>query len=242
MNWTPEAEARLRDYLARPDYVIPKGIGTRDAACSIGAINLSLRDSLTSDIPSCMSDIIGTWIISVQDAMPDEIRNAQEWRDLLPLAAGTGRLHETERMVIVLEWMWDTVLRQFRRYADEAGFQGEWRRMLEKRTQDAVIVAFSAAEDAKIRATVLPSEMDSSSARKYQIGKAGELAGLVVSYTFQSLPRGRLQHVVSAADWLSMFGLEGRVEWIARWTMMDPVGLLRRLINRDHETRHDIDV
>ena len=36
-QWTPEAAAKLRAYLARDGYEIPAGLGTEEAACSIGA-------------------------------------------------------------------------------------------------------------------------------------------------------------------------------------------------------------
>ena len=75
---------------------IPSGLGTAEEACSIAAINLALTGELTDHIPDCMSLVIGKWIIVVQDAVPDELRNSAEWRRLLPLAAGTGRARADE--------------------------------------------------------------------------------------------------------------------------------------------------
>ena len=75
---------------------IPRGLGTEEAACSVAAINLALSGELTDRVPECMSPIIGRWIIGVQDRMPAEIRNSQEWRELLPFAAGTGRDRDFE--------------------------------------------------------------------------------------------------------------------------------------------------
>src|SRR5690606_14402171 len=97
------------------------GLGSRERACSIAAINLALSGDLTDDIPECMSPTIGRWIIQVQDTMPAEIRNSAEWRGLLPLAAGTGREHEEERRAVILDWMWGTVLPSLQGLADERG-------------------------------------------------------------------------------------------------------------------------
>ena len=91
---------------------IPAGIGNEEAACSIAAINLALTGRLTDKIPDCMSEVIGNWIIATQDAMPDHMRNSEEWRALIPDAAGTGREHEDKRGAIITDWMWSTVLPQ----------------------------------------------------------------------------------------------------------------------------------
>ena len=66
-TWTAEADARLRAYLARDGYIIPVGLGSEDAACSMAAINLALTGVLSGDIPACMSTVVGKWIINVQD-------------------------------------------------------------------------------------------------------------------------------------------------------------------------------
>ena len=76
---------------------LPSGVGTKESACSIAAINLALTGRLTDRIPDCMSEVVGKWIIVVQDAMPDKMRNSPAWKSLLPLAAGTGREREPER-------------------------------------------------------------------------------------------------------------------------------------------------
>ena len=45
-----------------------------------------------------MSRTIEEWIITIQDALPKNLRNAPEWRQLLPLAVGTGRSREPQRL------------------------------------------------------------------------------------------------------------------------------------------------
>src|SRR5688572_22602969 len=103
-----EQQANIANYLK--DRYIPKGIGNEAAACSIAAINMALTGELTDRIPDCMSPVIGRWIITVQDGMPDAMRNGSRWRELLPFAAGTGRDREHERIAIILDWMWGTIL------------------------------------------------------------------------------------------------------------------------------------
>jgi hypothetical protein len=50
-------------------------LGDKEQACSIAAINLALSGDLTDRVPSCMSDVIGKWIIGVQDSMPAAMRH-----------------------------------------------------------------------------------------------------------------------------------------------------------------------
>jgi hypothetical protein len=92
------------------DRHISRGLGTREEPCSIAAINLALTGELTDKIPDCMSEVIGAWIIRIQDGMPDDMRNGAEWRALLPLAAGTGREFEVERLTIIISRLRETVL------------------------------------------------------------------------------------------------------------------------------------
>lgn len=133
---------------------IPSGLGVNDEACSIASINLVLTGRLTDEIPECMSEIIGRWIIGVQDAMPDAMRNSDEWKSLLPLAAGTGRDHEAERLALIMDWMWEVVLPASQPIADARGFGAEWRAMTTERTEAAaaVVAAWSAAAAARAAA------------------------------------------------------------------------------------------
>ena len=124
---------------------IPSGLGTEESACSIAAINLALSGRLTDKIPACMSEVVGQWIIRVQDAMPDDLRNSGRWKNLLPLAAGTGREHEQERLQIILDWMWATVLPTLQPLADRRGFGEAWQRMTEERAAEAAWSARAAA-------------------------------------------------------------------------------------------------
>lgn len=106
---TPHQREKIRRQL-RASY-IPVGVGNADNACSVASINLALTGRLTDWIPECMSPVIGKWIIHIQDAMPDDLRNSTAWKKLLPYAAGTGRekAAEERRSVVIDSWLWDSV-------------------------------------------------------------------------------------------------------------------------------------
>lgn len=126
---------------------IPSGLGTEDEACSVAAINLALSGELKDEIPDCMSPILGRWIIRVQDAMPDAMRNSLEWRVLLPLAAGSGRDADLEkrRKELIFTWMWKVVLPTVQPIADKHGFGESWKEMLTKKDRASAQKARSAA-------------------------------------------------------------------------------------------------
>jgi len=140
---TQEQAEKITAYLA--SHTLPVGLGTEESACSIAAINLALTGKLTDKIPACMSPVIGRWIIRIQDAMPDDMRNSLEWKRLLPLAAGTGRDLEPQRKAVAMEWMWTVVLTQLQPLADKHGYGDAWLRMTTEKTQEAAIGARKAA-------------------------------------------------------------------------------------------------
>jgi hypothetical protein len=140
---TTEQQTKITDTLARMH--LPSGLGDEHSACSIAAINLALTGTLTDHIPECMSEVIGYWIIGIQDAMPDELRNSARWKALLPLAAGTGRGHESERLDIILDWLWRVVLPDLQPQADAGGYGAAWRRMCEARAARAATAARATA-------------------------------------------------------------------------------------------------
>ena len=141
-TWSPEAANRLRQYLATTE--LPVGLGTRNAACSIAAINLALTGDLTDEIPACMSKVVGHWVLTLQDGLPDNIRNGNDWKRLLPFAAGTGRAREQERLALILEWLSTTVLPHLQPLADRSGYGGQWRAMCDHHTETTASQAYSA--------------------------------------------------------------------------------------------------
>jgi hypothetical protein len=125
-TFTQEHKAKLEQYLAT--HILPSGLGTKESACSIAAINLAISGRLTDDTPNCMSEVLGRATIRLQDAMPEEMRNSERYKALLPEMAGTGREHEQERLAILMNWMWSVVLPQLQPVADKHGFGDEWKK------------------------------------------------------------------------------------------------------------------
>ena len=145
MLWTDEHAANLKEYLET--HTLPSGLGNKESACSIAAINLAANGKLTDDIPDCMSKVLGRAIIRLQDAMPAAMRNSDRYRAMLMTAPGTGSDKEQERLAVLMNWMWGTVLPQLQTVADVHGFGDEWRRMCDERTTNAAAAASAAASD-----------------------------------------------------------------------------------------------
>ena len=139
---TPKQQAEIAA-LVEP-MTLCRGVGDEHSACSIAAINLALYGQLTDTIPGCMSEVIGRWIIQIQDQMPESIRNSAEWKRLLPLAAGTGRDKERQRLALIMDWMW-RALSLVQPVADAKGFGAEWAAMLREKTRAAAAAATAAA-------------------------------------------------------------------------------------------------
>jgi hypothetical protein len=189
---------------------LPSGLGDEHAACSIAAINLAISGRLTDDIPDCMSPVIGRWIIAVQDAMPADMRNSPRWKGLLPLAAGTGREHEDERIALILDWMWSVVLPTLQPLADERGFGLQWRQMTTERTAEAAGEAAAAAAEAA---------GEEAAAAATAAGAAATAAGAAA--------RAAEAWAAEAAAWAA----EAAEAWeAAAWNRFDPCALLERLV------------
>jgi hypothetical protein len=142
-TFTQEHRAKLEEYLAT--HTLPKGLGTKESACSLAAINLALSGELTDEIPDCMSDVLGTAAMVLQDAMPSEMRNSLRYKTLLPDMAGTGRKHEQERLAIIMDWMWSVVLPQLQPIANQHEFGSEWQTMCQLKTAASARAAALAA-------------------------------------------------------------------------------------------------
>ena len=227
MNWTQEANDKLVEYLNRDGYWIPDGLGTKDSACSVAAINLALTGELTYKIPDCMSYPLGQWIIKVQDTMPGEMRNSAEWKALLPLAAGTGREREDERLEIILDWMWGTVLPYAQPVADEYGFGEEWRRMCEERTGESARVAYRAADAVAYAADtvrVASRAADDAAVRAIYAANAARAAGAAAVVAAARASRA------TAGDAAKAAARAAPLNEVDAWRHFDPVGLLERLV------------
>jgi hypothetical protein len=202
-KWTDENAAKLRDYLATHE--LPDGLGSEESACSVAAINLVLTGTLTDNIPSCMSPVIGSATIVLQDAMPHALRNSDRYKAWLPTAAGTGRDREQERLAVLLEWMWSTVLPELQGVADTRGFGVEWQEMCEKRTPDA---AAAAADDAAC------ADLAAACAAR----AAGHAADLAADLDAARAARAARAAAAAAAAVDAGF-----------WDRVDPIGVLERM-------------
>ena len=192
------------------------GLGHVDKPCSVAAINLALTGELTDRIPDCMSEVVGAWIIDVQDVMPAVVRNSARWRRLLPQAAGTGRDHEKERLNVILDWMWDTVLPLAQSRADEHGLGSEWRKMSVERTKEAAIIASRVAGVVFIDGPVaLAASAAADAFRALEFAETG-LLRLAANHA-----------VYCALEIATLFPFSIRDEY---WKTLDPAGLLKRLI------------
>lgn len=117
--------------------VLVNDVGDEKNACSITAINLALSGMLTDDIPDCMSEVIGRWIIAAQDKMSSKMRNSPRWKAALPMAAGTGRKHEEERKKMLDDWFFSSVLPLLQPMADQCGLGPAWTRLHQERSDQA---------------------------------------------------------------------------------------------------------
>ena len=198
------------------DMHLPRGLGDAESACSIAAINLALTGELSDNIPDCMSPVIGRWIIHVQDAMPDAMRNSIQWKSLLPLAAGTGREHEQERIEVLLNWMWGTALPVLQPLADKQGFGSEWQHMCTQRAAEAAWAAKAAAARAAAYAA--------ARAAGYAAGAAAGAAGAAGAAAHDAA------EAAEAAAYAAARAAAGAAA--ATWEALDPCSVLELLINK----------
>jgi hypothetical protein len=230
---TAQEQASIASYL--DGRVIASGLGTEKSACSIAAINLALYGILTDDVPECMSEVIGRWIIGVQDDMPDGMRNSREWRQLLPLAAGTGRKHEAERNAIIQEWMWTKVLPSLQPIADEGGYGVEWRAMITERTAAAAWAA-RAAEAAGAAAWAAARAAARATAAERAVAAAAAtwaVAAAAATWASHAAWAVRAAEAAEAAAATARAAAATRLAAAAEaaaWREFDPIGLLAELI------------
>ena len=204
MNLTAEQQAAIAAKVN--SMTLPKGMGDEHSACSIAAINLALSGRLTDKIPDCMSEAVGKWVIRVQDAMPDEMRNSKTWKGLLPLAAGTGREHERERLAIIMDWLWVVVLPYVQPIADAGGYGKEWRDMYQTRTREAARAAAWAAAWA---------------------AGAAEAAAWEADWAAEEAEAAEAAWAAAGAAW---WAAEASGDPGKAWEHFDPCGLLAKLV------------
>jgi hypothetical protein len=213
---------------------LPSGLGTHENACSIAAINLALTGELTDRIPACMSEVIGRWIVVTQDAMPDSMRNSPEWKRLLPLAAGTGRAHEKERLGVLLAHMWAVSLPLIQPVADAQGFGDKWRTMT---TEKTAATAWAAAEAARAAAeaeevAAWTAKAAASAARAARAAEeAATWAAEAATWAAEEAAARAAAWAARAAEvWAAAWAARAAEVWAAAWETLNPRQLLADLI------------
>jgi hypothetical protein len=134
------------------------------------------------------------------------LRNSARWKSLLPLAAGTGRELEQERLKIILDWMWGTVLPSVQLLADQQGFGAQWQKMTAERTAES-------ATEAAVRVVGVAAVMAGAAAWAAEAARATASAASAAAWAAREA-----QWAAAAA------GAEA-------WANFDPCGLLERLVN-----------
>jgi hypothetical protein len=214
-TFTQEHRAKLEQYLAT--HTLPSGLGTKESACSIAAINIAVSSTLTDDIPDCMSDVLGKATIRLQDAMPEEMRNSERYKALLLDMAGTGRKHEQERLAILMDWMWSVVLPKLQPIADKNWFGSKWQTMCNLKT--AAIARADAARAYAARAA--------SAARAADYAAAAAAAAAAADYAAAAADyAGYAAAAADAAD-----DAAGGDFWVT----VDPIGMLERMTYLNEE-------
>jgi len=213
---------------------LPAGLGDEHNACSIAAINLTLSGELSDTIPPCMSEVIGKWVIRAQDAMPDTMRNSSEWKRLLPLAAGTGREREQERLTIIMNWLWESVLPVVQPVADSGGYGEQWKEMLRQRTARDAARAADAAADAAYAYVAYAYAAARAAAR------AADAAYAHAAYAYAAADAADAAYAYAAADAAAdadaaaaAYAYAADADAVA-WTTFNPCGLLDKLIKLEH--------
>ena len=213
-DYTTDHRLSLEAYLAT--HTLPKGLGNKESACTLAAINLAMSGKLTDDIPACMSEVLGKAAIGLQDAMPNEMRNSARYKSLIPDMPGTGLAQEQERLAILTDWMWGVVLPQLQTIADKRGFGAEWRLMCQDKTADAaaraVDAAALAADAAYAAARAAARAADAAYAASFA-ADAAALAADAASFA-AALAADAASFAAARADF---------------WATVDPIGVLERM-------------
>ena len=219
-NFTAEHRAKLEDYLA--NHSLPRGIGHEESACTVAAINLAISGELTESIPVCMSEILGKAAIRLQDAMPDDMRNSQRYKTLIPNMAGSGRSLEKERLAVLMDWIWSMVLPQLQSIADEGGYGEQWQIMCRKRTKKAADAVADAAADAVADAAA-GGAYDAATDAAAAVAAARAAAHAVYAATDAAdaaTDAADAAHAVYAATDTGVADF---------WSKVDPIGVLERM-------------
>ena len=205
------------------------------------------------------SEVIEDWIARIQRPMPNNMRNSEEWRALIPHAAGTGCKYESKRLAMIMDWMWSTVAPQGQQVASAYGFGTEWREMCAKKTARAAEAAERAAATWTLEK--LQAEEAAAWARAASEQQAWAEAAAAWVRAAEAAERVAAARAIGAPDAANAArtmkfaakyfaekdlshaaGLAGTTAGILAsavnndnyWRAIDPPGLLRRLINLEN--------
>jgi len=165
--------------------------------------------------------------------MPHDMRNSQRWKSLLPLAAGTGKSHEAERLALILDWMWGTVLPTLQPVAEKRGFGAEWSTMTTERTEKAAAAAAAAAAEAEAAAAAAAAaeaaeaEAWAWAAEAWAAWAAAARAARAAAEAAEA--EARAAWAEAWAAWAAEAAEAAEAEGAA-WGQFDPCLLLERLI------------
>lgn len=204
-DYTTDHRLKLESYLAT--HTLPKGLGDKESACTLAAINLAMSGKLTDDIPACMSEVLGRAAIILQDAMPDEMRNSLRYKSLIPDMPGTGRAQEQERLAILMDWMWSVVLPQIQPIAD-GNFGAKWRQMCLEKTAAAARAAYAAL------CVLGRSAARAAAARAAYAADADAYAAAASASAYAAKAADAAARAAARADF---------------WASIDPIGVLERM-------------
>lgn len=196
------------------DLDICHGVGDKESHCTMAAINYALTGIVTDDIPDCTSEVIGTWVVELQDQTPITLINSDKWKNLVPLIYGSGRDHEQQRIDILIQWMWESVLPQLLPLTKKVALGSDWQYMLSEQTSVAASFTERATDD-------------------WVFSKVAGQASRAARFTDLgcTLPATEwVTHTINSI--ISILFDEGEIvdEVSDYWEALDPVGLLEKLI------------
>ena len=114
-------------------------------------------------IPESLSKVVAGWLPAIESEIPAALLGADTWTELRTVALRSDRGgidSEGERIKLVMEWMWGTVLPTMQAHADERGLGHAWRQMCDQRTSEAAEQAmFEARSMGAARAAAIASNV-----------------------------------------------------------------------------------
>ena len=232
-TFTQEHRAKLEEYLAT--HILPKGLGTKESACSIAAINLAMTGTLTDKIPDCMSTLLGFITIKLQDGMPEEMRNSERYKALLPEMAGTGCEHEQQRLDIFMDWLWSVVLPHLQPIANQHGFGSEWETFCKLKTAAATRAVSVAAHAHAVAARASVARVVRAALAAYAVATRAavgrdDAACDDVAYAV-AISAVDADHAVAVVAYAYASADAGDF-----WETVDPIGVLERMTYLNVET------